>query len=181
MGRIASRRPCDSEITSEYHRQLIQNVEGECALRILETQMHWLCELASHLSTEQIDKIHKPYSWTVRQVFAHCVEAERFFGTRIQRFVAGDEQPLRSFDHEKYADQRYGLGSFSGLISELGFLRQANLLLLRRVLPTVWDHSGKVDNDSITVRSLAWLAAGHLQHHLKIVEQRCGVTISMPG
>lgn len=179
MNRIASRRPHEAEFTSDYHRQLIQQVAGECILRILDRQMVWLCELASHLSTEQIDKIHPPYRWTVRQVIEHCADAERVFGYRMLRLAAGDPTSLPGFDENLYADSRFGLGTFSGLITELGHLRQGNLLLLRRIVPNAWDRKGQVDGQTVTVRSLAWLAAGHLQHHLRIIEKRCGIELKL--
>ncbi len=178
MNRIASRRPSDDEWTSDYHGQLIRQVEGECILTILDRQMFWLCELASHLSTEQIDKIHPPYGWTVRQVMEHCADAERVFGYRMLRIAAGDTTSLPGWNENDYANSRFGLGTFAGLVTELGHLRQANLNLLRRIVPPAWDRAAEVDGGRITVRAIAWVAAGHLGHHLRIIEQRCGITLA---
>ena len=176
MNRRASRRPSDTEFSSDYHRTLVNKVPGQCALKVCEEQMFWLCELASSLSTEQIDKIHPPFGWTVRQVFEHCANAERVFGYRMLRLAAGDQTALPGWDENAYADSRFGLGNFGQIIDELGSLRRANLLLLRRIIPKAWDRSAEADGHLVTVRAIAWIAAGHLQHHLEIVEQRCGVT-----
>lgn len=176
MNRIASRRPESDEYSSEYHQGLIQRVRGDCVLGVLECQLHWLRNLSDHLSTEQIDKIHSPYGWTIRQVFEHCADSERVFGYRMLRLAAGDQTSLPGFDENQYADSRFGLGNFAGLIGELELLRQANLLLLRRIVPAAWDRAAEVDGGRVTVRALAWVTAGHLQHHLKIVEQRTGIT-----
>ena len=177
MNRIASRRPSRTEFTSDYHEGLIEQVQGDCVLHALDRQLFWLCELASHLSTEQIDKIHPPYGWTVRQVFEHCADAERVFGYRMLRLAAGDSTPLPGWSENDYADARFGLGTFSGLVSEMGQLRQANVNLLRRILPQAWDRAAEVDGGRINVRAIAWVAAGHLQHHLRIVEKRCGISL----
>ena len=131
-------------------------------LNTLENQLFWLCELASHLSTEQVDKIHPPYGWTIRQVFEHCADAERVFGYRMLRLAAGDETSLPAWNENDYADSRFGLGNFAGLVSEIGHLRQANLLLLRRIVPPAWDRAANIDGEKVTVRALAWIAAGHL-------------------
>ena len=48
MTRIASRRPENTEVGTEYQQGLIDQVEGECILRVLEDQLYWICELASH-------------------------------------------------------------------------------------------------------------------------------------
>jgi hypothetical protein len=91
------------------------------------------------------------------------------------RFAAGDSTPLPGWDENAFADSRFGLGIFGNLVGELGLLRQANLALLRRIIPPAWDRLGQADGQTVTVRSLAWIAAGHLAHHLKIVENRCGI------
>ena len=178
MNRRASRRPDASESTLEYHQQLIELVEGDCVLGALEDQMFWLCELASHLSTEQIDKIHPPYGWTIRQVFEHCADAERVFGYRMLRLAAGDATSLPGWDENAYADSRFGLGNFGNLVAEIGVLRQANLHLLRRIVPAAWDRAAEADGQRVTVRAIAWIAAGHLHHHLAIVEQRCNTAVA---
>lgn len=178
MNRIASRRPNEDEFSAPYHGQLIEQIHGDCVLTVLDRQLFWLCELASHLSTEQHDKIHPPYGWTIRQVFEHCADAERVFGYRMLRLAAGDETSLPGWDENEYAASRFGLGTFSGLVSEIGYLRQSNLVLLRRIVPRAWDRSGTVDGGRISVRAIAWLTAGHLQHHLQIVEKRCGIQVA---
>lgn len=175
MNRIASRRPQPDEYSSDYHRELIERLQGDCAIAVLESQLPWLGSLASHLSTEQIDKIHPPYGWTVRQVIEHCADSERVFGYRMLRLAAADETALPGFDENQYADSRFGLGTFAGLQSELELLRRANLLLLRRIVPAAWDRAAEVDGGRITVRALAWVAAAHLSHHLQIIEKRVGL------
>lgn len=177
MNRIAARRPDRSEWTSDYHTEQIEATHGEDVLEILDDQLYWLCELASHLSTMVVDVVHKPYQWTIRQVFAHGIDAERIFGYRMQHLAAGDPSPLAEYDENAYVDSRFGLGNFSNLVTEWGYTRQANLLLLRRVSPRCWDHRGSVGGSEITLRALAWITAAHFRHHMEIVEKRTGQTV----
>ena len=177
MTRIASRRPTPEEITSPYHKEMIERVSGDCVLAALDAQLFTICELASSLCAEQLDKVHPPYGWTIRQVYEHCSNAERVFGYRIMRFAAGDTTELPGWDENAYADSRFGLGNFHQIVKELGALRQANLALLRRITPNAWDRAGTADNQSVSVRALAWIAAAHLHHHLQIVAERCQVPL----
>lgn len=174
--RLASRRPDESEMQSDAHRSLVARIEGHCVLEVLQGQMFWLCELASSLSTEQVDRIHAPYRWTVRQVFEHGANAERLWGYRMMCLADGSGPQLPSWDENVSADSRFGLGNFSLLISEWGDLRKSNLALLRRLVPRAWDHCGSVGGQSVSVRAAAWITAAHTQHHLEIVEKRCEVT-----
>lgn len=176
MTRIASRRPETSEYESDDHGKLIRRVTGECAIEVLQGQLYWLCELAGSISTEQVDRVHAPYQWTIRQVFEHCANAERMYGYRIMCLADGSEPILPAWDENRSADSRFGLGNFSCLVSEWGDLRKSNLGLLRRLSPRAWDCQGTAAGYRSSVRTIAWLAAGHLLHHLEIVEKRCGVT-----
>ena len=171
-----SRRPDSSDLTLDCHRELVQRVAGSCVLEVLNQQLWWMCELGGCLSSELVDKVHPPYSWTVRQVIEHCVDAERVFGDRMMRIAAGDRTDLPSWDENAYAASRFGLGNVSHLISELGVLRQANLFLLQRIKPPTWNHVGTVDGHGITPRGIAWVSAGHLQHHFEIIEKRCDIS-----
>jgi hypothetical protein len=172
---LVSRRCNPQEMTSQYHRDLIDATAGDCAMAIMNEQIAWLVNLASSISADQVDRVHPPYGWTIRQVVEHCADAERVFGYRMLRFAAGDPTELPGWDENFYAEQRFGLGNFDKLIEEVRSLRQSNLLLLRRLSPRCWDHTGITEGNRVTVRALAWLAAGHLQHHLQIVEKRIGV------
>ena len=176
---VASRRPENDESSHDYHRELIAAVDGNCVLEVMQRQQHWLCELASSLSTEQVDRLHTPYTWTIRQVVEHCANAERVFGYRMLRFAASDTTDIPSWDENHYANIRFGLGNFGGLVTEMGLLRQTNMLLLRRIVPAAWGRFGTVDGHRISVRAIAWVSAGHLQHHLRIIEQRTGTMIDV--
>lgn len=186
--KLASRRPTSEELSpggafgNEYQRLLISvaleaRPAKPCAIQVLEGQLYWLCELQASLSTEQVDRLHPPYTWTIRQVFEHCANAERVFGDRMMRIAAGDRTDLPSWDENAYAESRFGLGNFGHLVSELAALRQANVLLLRRIVPKAWENVGSVGGTPLSVRALAWMTAGHLHHHFEIVERRCGVTV----
>ncbi|MCC9599193.1 DinB family protein [Stieleria sp. JC731] len=174
--RIASRRPQADEFEFPYHGELIARVDGECAITVMRDQLYWICDLAGSISTEQVDKVHPPYQWTIRQVIEHCVNAERMFGYRIMCMADGSRPDLPGWDENVSADSRFGLGNLSRLFTELADLRKANLQLLERLVPAAWNCSGTASGHRLTVRVLAWLCAGHLQHHFEIIEKRCGVT-----
>ena len=95
----------------------------------------------------------------------------------LTQFAAGESSRLTQPDYDQYVETRFGLGNFSGLVTEWGYLRQSNILLLRRMVPRVWDHQGEIDESSLTTRGVAWLIAGHMHHHLSIVEERCNLSI----
>ena len=174
MSTLVSGRCQPHEISADYHRGLIEATPGSDVLAVLQEQRAWLQQVASAVSPDQVDQVHAPYGWTIRQVLAHCADAERVFGYRMLRYAAGDPTELPGWDENFYADSRFGLGNFEHLVSELDQLRQTNLLLLQRIEPACWDRSGVAEGKRLSVRALAWLTAGHLRHHLLIVQKRLG-------
>ncbi len=174
MQSLPSRRCAPEETTSDYHRELIDATPGDDVLMVLCEQISRLVDLAGSVSTDQVDTVHPPYGWTIRQVLAHCAEAERVFGYRMLRIAAGDPSELADWDENAYADARYGLGNFDQMVMEISHLREANLILLKRLNPPCWDRVGTVGGHRMSVRAIAWLTAGHLRHHLQIVAQRIG-------
>lgn len=177
MKRTASRRPDADEYTLDHDRDLVNACEGECAIQVASGQLYWVDQLGTNLCTEQVDKMHPQFGWTIRQVFEHCADAERVYGYRMLRIAAGDTTSLAGWDQNAYAEGRFGLGNFTGLIQEIVALRQANLLLLRRIVPAAWDRATVISGGRITLRAVAWLTSAHLHHHLQIVEQRCGLSV----
>jgi hypothetical protein len=155
---------------------MLERTPGEDVLMVLRDQRVWLAGVARSISTDQVDTVHAPYRWTIRQVLSHVAEGERVFGYRLLRIAAGDPTPLPGWDENAYAEARYGLGNFDNLVDEIDLLRQANLRLLKRLSPICWDRSGSVSGHHISVRALAWLTAAHLRHHLAIVQQRLGIS-----
>ncbi len=153
----------------------VARLSGDFIRDELESQLYWVCELPGCLAASQLDCVHPPYRWTIRQVFEHCVDTERFLAAAITRTAAGEDVALPDWDHEAYAAARFGLGNMRDLVSELGYLRLAMVHQLRRMRPPAWDRTALFLGQPISVRGLAWTAAGHLHHHFEIVERRCGV------
>lgn len=167
-----SRRCTADEVNHPYHRRLIDALPGDDCLGVLRRQRPALHDLASSISTDQVDQVHAPYQWSVRQVFVHLAEAERVFGDRMLRVAAGDPAPLAGWDENAYATARYGLGNFDRIVAELDHLRQANLMLLDRLAPRCWDQIGQLDAQPVTLRVLAWFLPAHFHHHLEIIRRR---------
>jgi hypothetical protein len=169
---LASRRPSAEELAPP-HQTYLNAVAGDDALVVLHKQLEDLCQLAGMLSTDQVDRIEPPYGWTIRQVIEHCLVAERVFGYRCMRIAAGDTTPLPGFDENFYADARFGLGGgATSMMEELGLLRRSLLLMLHRFEPAAWDRVTEVAGCCVTMRAVAWVAAGHLAHHLAIMRRR---------
>ncbi len=111
--------------------------------------------------------------WSVREVVGHVIDAERTFCVRALAFARGDRSLFPSFDENAYvaasgADRR----TLASLAEELSAVRAATVLLLDSFDEDVWDRRGTASGCEFTVRSLAWIIAGHSRHHRQVVAER---------
>jgi hypothetical protein len=106
----------------------------------------------------------------------HLSDAERIMAYRALRVARGDQTPLPGFDETLYAPQSGADGQpLAALVTELSHVRQATLDLFRHLPPEAWTRRGTASGHPVSVRSLAWIIAGHERHHLATLEERYGL------
>lgn len=157
----------------EFYHNYIRHVPPGNILELAQRQIEDLRSVFRRVSASEETKLHPPYTWTLKQVVGHLIDAERIFADRLHRFAAGDLQPIPGMDQNDYVNNYdYEKPSLAMLVDELVLCRQANVLLLQRLKPTAWDQRGVASGNPVTVRALAYILVGHIEYHLKIVRQR---------
>ena len=114
--------------------------------------------------------------WSVREVVGHMADTERIMTYRLLRIARGDETPLAGFDENAY-QLKSGFDSrpLASVVAELRAVRNATLALVRSLDAAALDRAGTANNHRTTARALAWIAAGHFQHHADILRTRYGM------
>ncbi|MBK7259156.1 MAG: DinB family protein [Ignavibacteriae bacterium] len=116
---------------------------------------------------------YAPNKWTFRDVAGHLIDGERIFGARAFCFSRGEQAPLPSFDENVYVVAgKYGGVPLRELVAEFASVRAANIAFLSRLEEERWMRVGTASSRPISVRAIAYILAGHVQHHLGIVEER---------
>lgn len=111
--------------------------------------------------------------WSVKEVLAHIADTERVFAYRLMRFARGDATALPSFDENliakgSEADSR----TLADLSEELGAVRRATVTLVRSMQDEQMMRRGTASGKEVSARALAWIIAGHAQHHMKVLRER---------
>ncbi len=116
---------------------------------------------------------YAPEKWSLRELVGHVIDTERVFAFRALAFARGEQAPLPGFDENDYA-RHAGADArpLSDLLEELDAVRRGNVLLLRGLPSEAWDRVGTANGKPITVRALAFAMAGHVRHHLEVLESR---------
>jgi hypothetical protein len=111
--------------------------------------------------------------WTIRTVIGHTIDAERIFAYRALRIGRGDTQPLPGFEENAYAasadsDAR----TMADLVDELAAVRDCTVRLFASLPDVAWTRRGTASLGEVSVRAIAYIVAGHAQHHMKILRER---------
>lgn len=172
MSSSAFPRPSTDEYASYYQKYVDQVPGGD----LLETMGHQLDDAWHYfatLSEAKGDHAYAPGKWTIRELLAHVIDAERIFGYRALRIARGDQTPLPGFDENAYAPESLASGrKLVDLAEELALVRRSNLALLRTLTPEVAARSGTASGQPVSVRAIAWIMTGHLRHHMQVVRER---------
>jgi hypothetical protein len=163
----------DATEYAPYFQSYISLVTEPDIMVALQSQLGSFQMLAQRVRGELETQIQAPYSWTIRQVVGHLIDTERILAYRALRFAVGDTTPLAGFDQDAYvAASDYSQVTLPYLTEEMFRLRQVNLSLFARFTEAAWKNLGEADGKPISVRAIAYVMAGHVRHHLRIVEQR---------
>lgn len=160
-----------------FYASYVARIRDPDPLAALRQQLPRLRELLGGISPAVQEHRYAPGKWSVKEVVGHMADAERVFGYRALRFARGDRTPLPGFDENAYAAAGgFDLRPWPNLLAELEHLRQANIELFAGLEPETWSRDGEASGSRVTVRALAFILAGHVEHHLVILEERYGLT-----
>ena len=165
-------RPETDEFYS-YYNTYISLIEGNSALSILDGQPSTIRAMFSEVPEEKGTYAYGEGKWTVKEVLSHLIDGERIFAYRILRISRGDETPIEGFEQDGYIElSNANDRPFAELIEEFDLQRRSNLLMLRNISEEGSRRMGTASDKPISVRALAYIAAGHVQHHVNILKER---------
>jgi len=165
-------RPQRTE-AAPYYFTYTDQVAGDDAIAALESQLAEIPPFLAAISDEKSLHRYAPDKWSIREVWGHVNDCERMFVLRAFWFARGFHTPLPSFD-QNVAVAAAGSDhiAWAKHIEEFRFLRESTLAFFRHLPKDAWDRTGIASGNPFTVRALAWIAAGHVVHHRRILEER---------
>jgi uncharacterized damage-inducible protein DinB len=158
-------RPHASEY-AEYYATYIRQVPDGDILATLAAQIEDTASRLSHLPAGRETFRYAPGKWSVRDVVGHMVDVERLFAFRALWFARNAEGALPSMDQESWAaSSNAGDRPLADLVAEFRTARAATLTLFASFDAEICLRRGVASGNPFTVRSLAWMIAGHENHH----------------
>jgi hypothetical protein len=165
-------RPARDE-TVEYYFHYIDLVPDGDIRAILDEQRQETLSFLETIPEERASHRYAPDKWSVSEVVSHMNDSERLYTMRAFWFARGMQSPLPSFE-SGYAvtTAKGGERPWSTHVHEFASIRASTVDLFRHLPPEAWLRRGVASDYPFSVRALAYLAAGHVIHHTRILRER---------
>ncbi len=159
-----------------YYGTYIAEAGEEDPVATMRAQLESTCALLGAVSEEKAGHRYAPDKWSVRQVVGHLADAERIFSYRALRFARGDTTPLPGFDENEYvATANFDTRTLESLVSEWRDVRRSSIALFAGLAPETVTRQGIASNGPMSVRALAYIIPGHVNHHVAVLRSRYGI------
>jgi hypothetical protein len=165
-------RPSAAE-AAPYYFTYINQVSGEDPLATIEAQLEESLVFFATISEEKSQHRYAADKWSIRQALNHVTDTERAFAFRALWFARGFESPLPDYDQNIAAS---GAGAdtipWSAHVEEFRRVRLATISLFKNMPAEAWTRTGIASNNRFSVRAMAFITAGHVNHHVRILRER---------
>lgn len=166
-------RPEADEYASAFAVYVAAIGDDEDVLALLTDQLDEVLTRLGSIPDSRGDYRYAPGKWSLKEVIGHLSDTERVWAYRALRVARGDVTPLPGFDDQAWIAE---LGAadllLADVVNEWGYVRRATLALFRHLPAGAWQRRGTASDQPISVRALGYVIAGHVRHHMAVVEAR---------
>lgn len=164
-------RPAADEF-APYYAGYIEQAKGDDPVAAVKDYEAALQSLAG-ISEEKSLHRYAEGKWSIRELLSHVSDTERVFALRAMWFARGFTSPLPSFDQDiAVAGAAADKTPWSRHLEEFKRVRLASIALFENLPPEAWMRTGTASDKRFSVRALAFIVAGHANHHFRIVREK---------
>lgn len=130
-------------------------------------------KLINDIPKSKASYAYAPGKWTLKEMLQHIIDGERVFAFRALHIARKDANPLPGFDENLWAgNSQANKRKWKDLVNEFFILREANEMLFRNLDEQQLLHTGTANNHPVSVATMLFVTAGHLDHHMSIIRER---------
>jgi hypothetical protein len=176
----AAARPDPGECDAYYHRYTSLVPEGDI-IAALEREFPRTRALVETVPAGRESWAYDTGKWTFREVVGHLADTERVLAGRALWIARDPATALPSLEQNVWASNSNARHRpLSDLLDEWASVRAATLTLVRSFDAEALMRVGTASGMRFTVRSFAWIIAGHELHHRKLLQERYGLAERLP-
>lgn len=157
---------------AEYYAQYIARVPDGDILQTLQHQLGDTLALLQGLTPEQEQYRYAEGKWSLREVVGHLLDSERVFAYRALTMARSQGADLPGMDQDEWvATSQADSRPLDELGAEWAALRRANIHMFAWMTPEEGAKQGRASGYDFTVRSFAWIIAGHELWHQDLIRE----------
>ncbi|UCH82991.1 MAG: DinB family protein [Candidatus Latescibacterota bacterium] len=166
------RRPAANECPP-YASAYVDRVGDGDILDILVAQREEMDNLLEGIGEERAGHRYEEGKWNLKEIIGHLTDTERVFCYRALRFARKDRTPLPGYDQDEFVRNGGFISrTLADLLAEFRSVRSATITLFAGFNKDVLMLRGTASGFEFTVRSIPFITAGHVFHHLDIIKER---------
>ena len=156
-----------------YYSRYIDLIPGDDIVGLLKSQLLDTNTFLEGISDEQSLHRYAADKWTIREVISHVNDAERIFLSRAHWFARDLPEALPTFDQDAcVAAAAANNMSWVGLREEFNNIRMSTNSFFENLSTDAWMRTGVASDCRFTVNAIAYIIAGHVAHHRRVIEER---------
>lgn len=156
-----------------YYTYYINLVNTEYGVKALENQIIEMQQFIGSVPVEKEEYRYAEGKWTVKEVLGHICDVERILGYRALCIARGEQKELPGFDENHYVlNGHFNKRSLYDLAHEFSIVRESNIAMFKSFDETTLDKKGTANKNTMSVRSILFMIAGHEKHHINVIKER---------
>ena len=180
-GEFYKTRPDPSDYAPD-DEAYVSKVPDTNVLEVLREQIGEMSEMFGRMTDEDASFRYADGKWSLKQLVGHCTDTERVDVYRAMRIARSDETPLLGCDENRYVSgSNFDARSLADLLSEFVLVRKATIAFFGTLDAGAWSRTGVANDFTYSVRALAFIIAGHLEHHRLVIGERYLPLLSKDG
>ncbi|MGE5112120.1 MAG: DinB family protein [Acidobacteriaceae bacterium] len=157
----------DSSEAAPYYFTYIDKVPAGDIKAVLKKQLTDITTFLETISEEKSLSRYAQGKWSIRGVLNHINDTERVFAFRAMWFARKLGIPLPSFDQDVAVKHSAADAvRWSDHIEEFRQVRLATISLFENLEGEAWMRTGTASEKPFSVRAMAYIIAGHAEHHV---------------
>ncbi len=157
----------------EYYNYFIQLIESDNIVEALQNSFASDYAFLKTISEAKEAFQYAADKWTIKQVVMHAVDCERIMMYRALCIARGDVNTLPGFDENAYAiADETNRRSLHSIVEEWKTVRDAMISLYASFSEQQLAKTGTANGKQTQVAAIAFFAAGHTKHHIKVIRER---------
>lgn len=158
---------------AEYYGGYVEQVPDVDIVEYLTAQIDSFTDLMGTVDQDRGRFRYDVGKWSINELIGHLIDTERVFAVRALAFARKDKTPWPGMEQDDYvAEGDFDSRTLADLCDEFVQHRKSLVAFFSPLDEETMQRRGVASDCEFTVRAIAYIVAGHFNHHLDVLKER---------